>query len=172
MAALTAPSGCCACGKCSNVGRSLHSSKSAANAPLVHGQVRTRTEVQSWRPPLYIRAAGHGVLSFLISNRWPCHRMHCTLLLTMPQPSQRRLKTEISVVSLRLPCGDHCSLQLGTGLPQTSCVHFKHTPDSLFRAADISGAKIQVQPLHFNLDLFPAFPLGSISNFNYIHHNA
>lgn len=103
VAALTAPSGCCVCGKHSDVGRSLHSSKSAANTPLVHSQVRTRTEVRSWRPHLYIRAVGHGVLSFLISNRWPCHQMHCTLLLIMPKPKDsdsRRLKIQIFVVRL------------------------------------------------------------------------
>lgn len=93
VAALTAPSGCPTCGKCSDVGRSLHSSKSAANTPLVHSQVRTRTEVQRWRPHLYIHAVGHGAVSFLISNRWPCRQMHCTLLLIMPKPNQRRLKT-------------------------------------------------------------------------------
>lgn len=103
MAALTAPSGCCACGKCGDVGWGPHSSKSVANTLLVHSQVRTRTEVQIWRRHLYIHAVGCGVLSFLISNRWPCHQMHCTLLLIMPKPNDldsRRLKIEISVMSL------------------------------------------------------------------------
>lgn len=102
MAALTALSGSCACGKCSNAGRRLHSSKPAANTLLVHGHVRARTEVQSWRLPLYVRAAGHGVLSHLISNRWPCHQVHCTLLMTTPKPSGSdpgRLEAWISAAS-------------------------------------------------------------------------
>lgn len=92
-------------------------------------------------------AAEQGIPTFYLKQTALPNTLHP--LMIMPKPnnsSSARLEVWIRCELSFCPVGLLLAAVRDV-LPQTWCLHFKHTPGSLFRAADARGMKTRAQPV-------------------------